>query len=126
LFLSRKGKSMRQKYLISQAGDNNDLTIKEYAVVDKEIKKKSTPIVQEENYSFLCEEIYDGTVIISSISKGQDSLIRTLRTRNLFPIGALMDKIAESVIALYDDDEEQAVELLFDDVEVLEPKPVEG
>ncbi len=116
---------MRQKYLISQASDNNNLTIKEYAVVDKEIKKKSTPIVQEENYSFLCEEIYDGTVIISSISKGQDTLIKALRTRNLFPIGEHMNKIAESVVALYDDDEEQSVELLFNDVDLLETKTAE-
>ena len=111
---------MRQKFLISQAGDSNNLTIKEYAIVDKEIKKKSMPVVQEDNYSLLCEEIYEGTVIISAISKGYDSLVRTLRTPNLFPIGEHMQKIAESVIALYNDADEQTLELLFDDVDMLE------
>ena len=111
---------MRQRFLLSHAGQSNDLTIQEYAVVDKEVGKKMGPIVQEDDYSFLCEETYDGAVISGAIAKGRDALMRTLRTPNMFPTSDQMVKIVESVIALYDEDEEnQSVEIFFDDVDFL-------
>ncbi len=124
LFVYRGRIDMRQKYIISHSNGGKNLTIKEYAVVDKEIKKKTAPVVVlEENFSFRCEEIYDGTVIVNAISQGNDTLIRTLRRRNLFPIGPHMMKIAEAVTTLYDDTEEElSMELLLDDVDLIMPK----
>lgn len=111
---------MRQKYLISQDDSTHHLTIKEYAVVDKEVKKKSLPIVQEDNFSFLCQEVYDEEIVVRSIAEGPEALTRTIRTNNLFPTSEQMHKIIASVTALYEDkDGNQSIELLFDDADLL-------
>jgi hypothetical protein len=108
--------SMRQKYSISQEGAANDLTIKEYAIVDKELHHSSWMLV-EDSYALMYQENYAGKVIESAISKGLDVLITTLRTDNLFPIEPFASKIAETVVALYDSNEDRTVEVFFDDID---------
>lgn len=119
---------MRQKYIISLEGVKNELKIKEYAIIEKALKNAASSMLGNESFSFLSEETYEGEAIESSIPKGIDNLIGTLRTRNLYPIGPLAIKIAESVMALYDSEEDRSVELFFDDVEMFEknPLPAEG
>jgi len=108
--------SMRQKYSISQEGAANDLTIKEYAIVDKELRH-STWMFVEDSYALMYQEKYAGKVIETAISKGMDVLITTLRTDNLFPIEPFASKIAETVVALYDSNEDRTVEVFFDDID---------
>ena len=58
-------------------------------------------MMQKENFSFLSEETYESNIIVSSISEGINTLISILRTDNMFPIEPHVNKIAESVVALY-------------------------
>jgi hypothetical protein len=110
---------MRQKYVISRNGAKNKLKIREYAILNKKMKKVASSMLQKESFSFLCEETYESEIIVSSISKGMDALVTILRTHNIFPIEPYATKIAESVMALYKSSEEGSVELFFDDVDLV-------
>ena len=98
---------MKQKYSILKDGEKNKLIIREYAELDKEI------------LSLLCEEMYDNESIESAIAKGKETLISTLRTKALFPINIYAEKIAEAVINMYEHDNDQSVELFFNDLDIL-------
>jgi hypothetical protein len=110
---------MRQKYVISRDGAKNKLKIREYAIINKNLKKVVSSMLQKESFSFLCEETYESDIIVSSISKGMDALVATLRTHNIFPIEPYAIQIAESVTALYNSSEDGSVELFFDDVDLV-------
>ena len=110
---------MRQKYCITKDVGRKTLSIREYAVVDKDLKKVPSSMLRKDNFSFLCEETYASEAIIKSIAQGAAVLIATLRTRNIFPISPYAGKIAESVIRLYQSAEDGFAELLFDDVDMV-------
>ena len=112
---------MRQKFLIQKTDANSDLKIKEFANLDREYKY-SEWVLDKEFFSLICEETYDQKSILSAIKKGKENLILTMRTPNMYPIGIYADKIANSIIELYDSKNNQSVELLFDDKEFLESK----
>ena len=97
---------MKQKYSILKDDEKNKLIIREYAELDKEI------------LSLLCEEIYDNESIETAIAKGKETLISTLRTKALFPISMYAEKIAEAVISMYEQENDQSVELFFNDRDI--------
>jgi hypothetical protein len=99
---------MKQKYLILKNDDKNELTIQEFAELEK-----------QGEYTLLCEETYNEDTITSAISKGIQALISTLRTINLYPPGLIVAKIAESVMNLYNSTSDQSIELFFDDRDFL-------
>lgn len=106
---------MKQKYTILKNDEKTGIIIREFAELDKEI------------FSFLCEETFDDKTVKSAIEKGQDALIQTLRTQNLFPLGIYAKEIAEAVKKIYESGEDQPVELLFNDIDLLakeEEKPL--
>ena len=109
--------AMRRKYIISRDVRSKQLTIREFAVIDKNIKKPDTSQLKTDSYVLLCQETYESEDIVRSISKGMHSLISSLRTLSLFPIETTIFKIAESVAALYSVSRDESVELLFDDTE---------
>ena len=111
---------MRQKFIISKEGLSNDLNIKEYAVVGKDPSKNGGIIIVQDEYALIYQENYSGEDIKPSITRGTDDLISMLRTDNMFPIGPLAVKIAESVIALYGSSEDGSTELFYDDIEQFE------
>jgi len=98
---------MKQKYLILKTEEKTGLVIREYAELDKEI------------FSLLCEETFDDEVVNSAIEKGNNALIATLRTQNLFPIGIYAKEIAAAVTKMYESGDDQPVELFFDDTDLL-------
>ncbi len=98
---------MKQKYLILKNDEKTKLIIREFAELDKEM------------FSFLCEETFDDESVTSAISIGQDSLIATLRTKNLFPIGIYAKKIAAAVTKMYESGNDQSVDLVFDDHDLI-------
>jgi hypothetical protein len=115
----KRRKDMRQKYVISRDGDKNNLKIREYAIIDKNLKKVASSMLQKGSFSFLCEETYENEMIVSSISKGMNALVAILRTHNIFPIEPYATQIAESVMALYNSSEDDSVELFFDDIDLM-------
>ena len=110
---------MRQKYVISRDDTKNKLKIREYAIIDKNMKKVASSMLQKGNFSFLCEETYESEIVVSSISKWMNALVAILRTQNIFPIEPYATTIAESVMVLYNSSEDDSVELFFDDVDLI-------
>ena len=70
-------------------------------------------------FSFLCEETYDDESVVSAIAKGEDALIETLRTKNLFPISIYAKEIAAAVTNMYESGNDPSVELVFDDHDLM-------
>lgn len=116
--LLQGGIIMRQRYHIAKEGSANDLIIREYAVIGKNPDRGPVSGPYEDEFTLLCQENYNGDDIEGSISRGINDLIATLRTDNMFPVGLLAEKIAESVIELYVLSEDRSTELLFDDAEL--------
>jgi hypothetical protein len=112
----KRSKDMRQKYVISRNGDKNKLKITEYAIIDKDLNKVASSMLQNGDFTLLCEETYESEIIVNCISKGMNVLVAMLRTQNMFPIEPYSTKIAESVMALYNSSEDDSVELFFDDI----------
>lgn len=110
---------MRQKYHIFKNDEKNELFIKEYAVVDGKPKRGELPKIHEENFSLLCEQIYDARAIKSSISGGKKSLISLLRNPHFFPVHQYIQKIADTVISLYASEDKESMVLIFDDTDLL-------
>jgi hypothetical protein len=98
---------MKQKYAILKNDEKTGIIIREFAELDKEI------------FSFLCEESFNDEIVKSAIEKGQEALIQTLRTQNLFPLGIYAKEIAAVVKKMYETGDDQPVELIFDDVDLL-------
>jgi hypothetical protein len=116
---------MKQKFQITKNTKSRQLEIKEFAVLSGTLRRKDFPGAQDDEFSLLCEENYDTKLVNNAISEGRSSLINLLRTRHLFPIGTYMDKIADTVIALYAAKGEQSELLVFDDKEFIYGDPVE-
>jgi len=110
---------MKQKYLITRNTETHQLSIKEFAVLGRTYKNMDATNLGKDNFSFLYKENYDSDIIESAITEGKETLINTLRTQNMFPIGVYADVIADSVIDLYRSRRNQSVELVFDDKDLL-------
>ena len=109
---------MRQKYRICSVQAEKILSIKEFAVVEKDTKQVDSTLLRDDHFSLIGEQNYDYDAIVRSAVGGPGELVETLRTPNLFPIADYAEKIAESVIALIDEDTDHCVELFFDDNEL--------
>lgn len=98
---------MKQKYLILRSEDKSELIVREFAELDKDVM------------SLLCEETYDTKKIESAIKKNKETLMVELRTPNMYPAGVCADKIADSVVALYESGEQESIEVFFDDFDYI-------
>ncbi|MCP4104373.1 MAG: hypothetical protein GY749_02375 [Desulfobacteraceae bacterium] len=98
---------MKQKYTISIDGEKNEMTIREYAELDKEL------------LSLLCEETYSSDDIRDSVAKSKEALIVVLRTHNMYPPFSYINKIADSVTELYSSGSSEPIDIFFDDMEFL-------
>jgi hypothetical protein len=79
---------MKQKYLIFKNDEKNELIIKEFLEINKEM------------FSLACEETYDNNDIESAIAKDKKHLVSVLRTNNMYPVWLYAEKTQEEVIAL--------------------------
>ncbi len=110
---------MRQKYIISQEGTDQVFKIREYAIIDKNLRNVDSSMLRQEDYEFLCEETYSHARIERSISQGKEAVVSTLRTPNLYPIRPYVVKMAEQVMVLFDSPGNEPVELFFDDTDLV-------
>ena len=106
---------MLQRYDISLDGDSNRLSIKEFAVIGKKLRKNEYYDHAQESYSLIYEVSYDGDIIRAAINKGQQALISELRSDDFFPIHPLAKIMAEEVTHLFNGSLDQFSELFFDD-----------
>ena len=105
---------MKQKFLIQKSVADAQIVIRENAELDKELM------------SLLCEERFDVVTLETALDNGREALIAALRTRNLYPPKAYAEKIAEAVQALLNNADEDAIELFFDDLDLLDKERQEA
>ena len=106
---------MLQRYDISVNGETNRLLIKEFAVIERKLRKRDYSDPAKENFSLMHEVAYDGDEIREAINKGQGALISALRSDAFFPISSCVELIAERVIELFNGNSNSFPELFFDD-----------
>ena len=99
---------MKQKFLVQKSAAQAQIIIRESAELDKELM------------SLLCEERFEIAALEKALQGGRESLIAALRTRNLYPPKAYAEKIADAVQDLLKNADEDAVELFFDDLDLLD------
>ena len=105
---------MKQKFSLIRDAQNDELIIKEYAELDKEI------------LSLLCEESYSDGIIKAAINQGLQSVIAAVRTHNMYPPKIYAEKIAAAIDEMYVDDGKPTVELFFDDRELFSENAQDG
>ena len=105
---------MKQKFLIQKSVADAQIVIRENAELDKELM------------SLLCEERFDVAALEGALVNGREALIAALRTRNLYPPKAYAEKIADAVQALLHNADEDAIELFFDDLDLLDKERQEA
>ncbi|MDA8404476.1 MAG: hypothetical protein M0Z56_09830 [Desulfobacteraceae bacterium] len=101
---------MKQKYAIEKNKETGNLTIKEYAELDKGL------------FSLIFEESYPGDAISAAIKEGPGAVISVIRTPSLYPIAEYAEKIAEKIILFFEDASlpVEPVELVFNDVKLMQ------
>lgn len=101
---------MKQKYILSRDMEKEVLTIREFSELSKD------------SFTLVCEENYGLEKIERAIAEGKESLIKTLRTPNFYPVAIYIGKIADMVISLFEAkapaDPSEPQELLFDDADL--------
>jgi hypothetical protein len=97
---------MKQKFSLIRDTQKDELIIKEYAELDKEI------------LSLLCEESYSDEMIKAALNQGLQSVIASIRTHNMYPPKLYAEKIATAIGEMYRDDGSPTLELFFDDREL--------
>lgn len=110
---------MRQKFLITRNRKRKELKIREFAVIDKDLKKVTSDQLRKDHFSLVGEETYTSESIKNSLDRGNADLIGTLRTRNIFPISAYAGEIADTIRELYTRSDATTMELFFDDRDLI-------
>ena len=105
--IGHKEQTMKQKFLVQKSAADAQIIIRENAELDKELM------------SLLCEERFDIDALEAALASGRENLIAALRTRNLYPPKAYAEKIADAVQELLRNANEDAIELYFDDLDLL-------
>jgi hypothetical protein len=103
---SSKESLMKQKFAIIRDEDQNRVTIREYAELDKEMM------------SLLCEESYSQETISAAVQAGHQAVIDALRTNNMYPPTVFADPIAKAIEGLFTQEGKMSAELFFDDKEL--------
>jgi hypothetical protein len=116
---------MLQRYDIKVDGDNNRLSINEYAVLGRRYRRygmqePATPATIK--YNLVYEASYEGDNIRTAIKQGRAALISELRTDGFFPVQACAELLAEKVTDLFDAGADQFVELFYDDRTAILPE----
>ncbi|MBW2368145.1 MAG: hypothetical protein JRH15_09690 [Deltaproteobacteria bacterium] len=101
---------MKHKYVVSRSGNNNQLTIKEYAELDKEI------------FTLVYQVSYDVESLIAAASQGKVALMSMLRTQNFFPPKLILDRLTEATIKFIESDAQELMEFCCDDTDYLVKK----
>lgn len=98
---------MKQKYTVVKNDETNELIIREYGELDKEV------------LSLLCEERFDIDKLRDVLPKGRQLMVKTIRTVNMFPPSSYAERLAASVITVLQDETDQPVEIVFEDLDLI-------
>lgn len=98
---------MKQKYEIVRDDEKNQLVLREHAELDKDIM------------SLLCEQTYAQADVEEAIKNGPQALMNVLRTKNMYPPGYYIERIAAAIVEITGQGDKTSAELIFDDLEFL-------
>ena len=99
---------MKQKFAIIRDDAQNNLIVREYAELDKEIM------------SLLCEETYPIATLQSALEAGPQAVVNTLRTNNMYPPTVFAQAIANAVETMLKEGGDSSADLIFDDKELFD------
>jgi hypothetical protein len=94
---------MKQQYTVLRDDEKNRLIVREYAELDKD------------SLSLLCEESHEADMVRNLLTQDKNSLIRLLRTRNMYPPRRYMEQIADAVAVIYNSDGQSSADIVFED-----------
>lgn len=98
---------MKQKYLITILPETQEISIREYAELEKD------------EFAFICEEIHDADVLRVAAPDGAGSLVPIIRRPNMYPRQDYGERIAQGIIDLLSNETgESSVEIFIDDADV--------
>ena len=98
---------MKQKYEIVRDDEKNQLVLREHAELDKDMM------------SLLCEQTYTQADLEEAIRNGPQALMNVLRTKNMYPPGYYIERIAAAIVEITGQGDKTSAELVFDDLEFL-------
>ena len=97
---------MKQKYMITILEKTNEVSIREYAELEKG------------EFAFICEEVHDIKVLRASIPDGAENLVPIIRRPNMYPRQDYGEKIAMGIIDLLSDTAmETSIEVFINDAD---------
>ena len=95
---------MKQKYLISMSTETQELSIREYAELEKG------------EFAFICEEVHDADDFRKAMESGAEGMVPIVRRPNMYPRQDFGEKIAQAIIDLLNDESgATSSEILIDD-----------
>lgn len=98
---------MKQKYIVVKDTETQQITIKEFAELDREL------------FSLLCEESYDQKAVEAAIETGKNTLVALLKTQNMYPPALYFEKICDAVMELCAKTDLTTTEVFINDHELL-------
>jgi hypothetical protein len=106
---------MRQKYILSKNTETKEMAIQEYAVVDNDSYRKDKYLLTDADFVLLSEQKYPLEEIKEKIAGDREDIIAGLRKGEFFPARTCAEKIADSIVALFDSDGDDPIVLVYDD-----------
>ena len=101
---------MKQKYLITILQETREVSIREYAELEKG------------DFAIVCEEIHDAEVLRAAMLDGARSLVSIVRRPNMYPRQDFGEKIAQGIIDLLNDETgATSREIFISDADVFTP-----
>jgi hypothetical protein len=98
---------MKQKYLITNLQEKQEVSIREYAELEKG------------EFSFICEETYDADTLRAAMPDGAQNLIPIVRRPNMYPREDYSERISQGIIDLLSNETgETSKEINIDDADV--------
>lgn len=98
---------MKYKYVFSKESDTGRFLIRECAELSKDI------------FSTVCESSREIKQIEAAVAGGYEAILAGMRTQNFFPPSNFVEKIANGIVELINNDEQSVVEVYCDDTELL-------
>jgi hypothetical protein len=98
---------MKHKYVFSKDTAAGELSIKEYAELNKDI---FTPI---------CETVYEVKQFETALSQGPAALMAEMRTHNFYPPSSFSEKIVLCISDMMSSGDQETIEIFCDDADFL-------
>jgi hypothetical protein len=117
---------MLQRFDLAIDLDTNRLSIDEYAVLERRYRMREDIVPTKDKYYRVYSGTYDCNTIRKASQKSRAALISALRCEGFFPVSDCAEQLAAKVADLFADDDQQFVQLFYDDRSTILPEEVEA